>query len=555
METYPFPKISTLMFALDYKINLIKMKKRFLYLLLSFGIISTGCKKYLDVNDNPNGPATADPALYLPSIQNNAALGIQFDARGLGPIVQNFVLNSTGLTFSPFEQHGYFAASDVGGDLWRNVYWKGGQNTQDVKNQATAQKKWDILGSIMAMEAWSWQNLTDYHGEIIVKEAYDPLKNTFNYDSQDTVYAIVKRELLDAIGQLEKTNDAVGSPLFSKFDLIYKGNRDKWKKFAYALLAINAHHQIKKANYNPTEVINYIDQSFTSNADDALVPFTGSNSTDANFFGPRRANMPNYLQSAFTVRLIDGTVFTVPDPRRYIILTPSNDSVYRGVAPFTGQSTAVAESKTGVKNIWGAISGVTPGIGTGKYLFKDDAPFPLVTYSMLQFIKAEAALKKGDPAVALDAYKKGINASLDFVRKGATAPGSSVSGGAYAFSSDATANAQFDSLRTIFLNNPAVIPTSAANLTIQQIMLQKYIALWGYGFIETWVDLRKFDYDPAVFQTFQLPTTLFNANNGKPAYRVRPRYNSEYIWNVEALTKIGGFEPDYHTKKMWIQLP
>ena len=93
------------------------MKKEFLYLLLIFAMASTGCKKYLDVNDNPNGPPTADPALYLPSIQNNAALGIQFDARGLGPIVQNYVLNQTGATFSTFEQHGYFAGSDVGGGI------------------------------------------------------------------------------------------------------------------------------------------------------------------------------------------------------------------------------------------------------------------------------------------------------------------------------------------------------------------------------------------------------------------------------------------------------
>jgi len=180
---------------------------------------------------------------------------------------------------------------------------------------------------------------------------------------------------------------------------------------------------------------------------------------------------------------------------------------------------------------------------------------PLITYAMLQFIKAEAALKKGDPALALDAYKKGLNANLDFVRIGATAPGASVSGAAYGFSQDALINFKYDSTRTVFLNNPAVVPTNAANLTIQQILLQKYIALWGYGFIETWTDLRKFDYDATYFTSFALPATLFSANNGKPAYRVRPRYNSEYIWNIDALTAIGGFEPDYVTKKMWIQIP
>ncbi len=533
------------------------MKKIKNIIILSILIItSASCKKYLNVNNNPNGPSSADPALYLPSIQGNFALGIQLDSRGLGPIVQNFQLNTTGGTFSPFEQHGYIKASDNGGDLWRSVYWKGGQNTQDVKRLSAEQKKWDILGIALALEAWGWQMLTDYHGEIIVKQAYDPEKNTFDYDPQDTVYAVVKRECLNALAQLDKNEDAIGSPLLSKFDLIYKGNRDRWKKFVYGLLAINAHHLIKKSNYNPAEVISYVDQSFTSNADDALVPFGGTNSTDANFYGPMRGNMPNYLQSRFIVNLTDGSVFGgAVDPRRLIMLSPSNDSVYRGNPAYTSQSSTVAASSSGIKNVWGAIAGTVPAIGAGKYLFNDKAPFPLMTYSMLQFIKAEAALKKGDATLALAAYKSGINASLDFVRNGATAPGASLAGSSYPFNSDASVTTAFDAARTAFLADPNIMPTAPSNLTQQMILLQKYIALWGYGFIETWVDLRRFDYDPNVFTTFTLPSPLYTDNKGNPVYRIRPRYNSEYVWNIDALTKLGGFDPDYQTKKMWIQLP
>src|SRR5215204_4368838 len=157
------------------------MKKVSSLLLVVLTIAFSGCKKYLDVNSNPNGPSSADPALYLPSIEGNYALGVQFDARGLGPIDQNFLLSTTGGTFSPFEQHGYIKGSDNGGDLWRNVYWKGGQNTQDVKNLSREQKKWDILGAALALEAWGWQMVTDYHGEAIVKQAYDPNRNTFDY--------------------------------------------------------------------------------------------------------------------------------------------------------------------------------------------------------------------------------------------------------------------------------------------------------------------------------------------------------------------------------------
>jgi hypothetical protein len=44
-------------------------------------------------------------------------------------------------------------------------------------------------------------------------------------------------------------------------------------------------------------------------------------------------------------------------------------------------------------------------------------------------------------------------------------------------------------------------------------------------------------------------------NNGKPVYRIRPRYNSDYVWNRSELEKIGGLALDYHTKPMWIIEP
>jgi hypothetical protein len=34
-------------------------------------------------------------------------------------------------------------------------------------------------------------------------------------------------------------------------------------------------------------------------------------------------------------------------------------------------------------------------------------------------------------------------------------------------------------------------------------------------------------------------------------YRARPRYNSEYLYNVAELDRIGALALDYHTKEMW----
>jgi len=37
--------------------------------------------------------------------------------------------------------------------------------------------------------------------------------------------------------------------------------------------------------------------------------------------------------------------------------------------------------------------------------------------------------------------------------------------------------------------------------------------------------------------------------------RIRPRFNSEYVWNRASLDVIGGLATDYHTKPLWITLP
>lgn len=540
------------------------MKKIFLFSIAFIILASSGCKKYLDINTNPNGPSQADPALYLASIQSQYAWGVQFDARAIATVVQNWSNSSTGNLFAVFEQHGYLRGSDASAELFRNVYWKGGQNTIDMINNARAQKKWDIVGMGLALQAWGWQMLTDYHGELPVKQAFsDATRNTFDYDTQDTIYAVVKRLCMDALTELNKTGDAIGSPLLSKFDLMYKGNVQKWKRFVYSILAVNAHHLIKKASYNADEVIRYVDSSFVNNTDDALVPFAGTvagANPDANFFGPLRGNLGSFGQSGFIVRLTDGSVFGSPDPRRLVMLTPSTDGVYRGLGPYTTQSSTVAASTTGVRNLWGSIMAFNPGAGGGKYLFQDKAPFPLMTYPMMQFVKAEAALKKADNATALSAYTNGIKASLDFVQIGATAPGATTTGAGFPFSTDpqiipGNAAGAYNVQKAAFLADPLVIPTNPANLTNSMILLQKYIALWSYGFIETWVDLRKYDYSSTVFTSLTLPSPLFVDNAGKLMYRVRPRYNSEYVWNIDALTAIGGFNPDYQTYKMWIQLP
>ena len=86
-------------------------------------------------------------------------------------------------------------------------------------------------------------------------------------------------------------------------------------------------------------------------------------------------------------------------------------------------------------------------------------------------------------------------------------------------------------------------------------MQQKFISLFVWGNLEAWADMRKYSYDTSIFQGFSKPASLYPDNAGKQVYVVRPRYNSEYIWNIPALQSFGATASDYHTTKPWFILP
>ena len=114
--------------------------------------------------------------------------------------------------------------------------------------------------------------------------------------------------------------------------------------------------------------------------------------------------------------------------------------------------------------------------------------------------------------------------------------------------------------KAAYLANPAIVPANDVDLTLSQIMLQKYIALYAWGTQQTWVDMRKYHYtdvDPKtgiqVYASFAPPANqnLYPDNLGKYVYRFRPRYNSEYLYNVPELTRIGAMNLNYNTYEMW----
>ncbi len=562
------------------------MKKNFLLsgvAAIMILMMTSGCKKYLDINSDPDTPQNPDASSVFPAMLGAIPRGLQFDARYASKYVQNFGAN-TAANVNNMDRQGYNAGSDVNGDIWRQCYFGLGANLDYIIKDGTVKGQWDYVGAAQVLKAMMFQYATDYHGEIIFTEAFAENKAFFKYDDQDVIYAGIDSILRLGISNLSRSDVSITSTRLAKGDYVYNGNTARWIKFAWGLLARNAHRLTNKSIYNADSVIAYCNRSMVDVNDDFDIPFDAAKNDDANFFGTYRDNLTLFRQSDFIVRLLDGTVLSgVPatrltavnrDPRMKHMLSCSQDTTmselgvnggnggFRGVAPASGDPNSGATTgPNALKRIpvpWldsfyvGNPSSTIFNPLYKRYLFADRCVMPVMTASEIQFIKAEAAFRKNDAATALAAYTSGINLHFDFINR-ATFPRGNVT----LFNGNPISGAD----RTAYLNGNNVKRTTGT-LTLSDIMLQKYIALWGWGFFETFVDIRRYhwtDIDALtgqqVYRSMVFPAPFFADNLGKPVYRVRPRYNSEYVWNRDELLRIGGLNLDYHTYECWFSKP
>lgn len=586
-------------------------------LLLVLGLGSC-TKTWLDVNKNVDAPDWVDPVLRLGPVLASFE-GIAYDLRAVAPICEYFAGGSTYVsTFGV--THSYFLGSDAGGECWRMGYWLQGMNVENIINDGRNLGQYRLAGIGLTVKAYSWHILASLHGDLPVKDAYVPGLLSHSYDSQEYAYSKVRSWAKQAIAEFEKTDNSVYPATLSTADLIYKGDAAKWKKFAYAVLARNYIAMSKKNVAYLDSAIICADKSFASASDDPSVIFQATGvSTTSNFFGVLRANLSNvFTQSDYITQVLTGNIpnynasgaieglspyqmvtdTATLDPRAILLLGTrdtmqvNQNNIKKGTYKFTGTRLGDAVNTT----FWGTTSAPTiTTSGTGRWLYRDDAPWPLTSYAEIQFVKAEALYLKGQKAEAFAAFKNGVSGHMDFVKR-LIVPGTLVKDSKNKQTSvigDKITQARFATLATDYLNSKFVNNLPLANFTLSHIMMQKYVALFPWS-LETWNDLRRYHYDlvlgsagvpvsgtswtsdvvyhkldsnpERVYKGFYLPAAdvvnrrnkFATANLGSPAYRLRPRYNSEYMWNLPSLKKltpIAGDADNYNTSMVWFSIP
>ncbi len=593
------------------------MKKLYHILIILLILSSSSCTDWLDVNKNVDSPDWVQPVLRLaPALAGYE--GIAYDLRAVAPICEYFAGSSTYVSNFGVS-HTYIAGSDAAGESWRMVYWVQGKNIEDIINDGRSLEQYTMAGIGLAVKAYSWHIIASLHGDLPVKDAYVPGLLSHNYDDQEYAYKMVRTWARQAIAELEKPDKNV-YPTIGTADLVYGGNVDRWKKFAYAVLARNYIAMSSKNVAYLDSAIECANKSFVSFVDDPSLKFQATGvSTTSNFFGVLRANLSNsFSQSDYITQVLTGTVpaynssggiegysqyqtvadTSILDPRSILLLgttdtLPANQNdIKKGTYKFVGTRLSNSVAVT----LYGTTTAPTVATsGTGRWLYRDDAPWPLTSYAEIQLIKAEALFRQGKKAEAYETFKNGVAGHMEFVKRLIVAgtPVKNTANKQTSVIGDKISTSRFAVLANDYLNSKFVNKLELSQFSLSHIMMQKYVALFPWS-LEVWNDMRRYHYDlnlgsegipvsgtswtnditfhksdsdpNRIYKGFYLPSAdVLNrrvkfaaTNQGAPYYRLRPRYNSEYMWNLPSLKNlqpIPGDAENYHTSMVWFSIP
>ena len=623
----------------------------------------SSCDSWLDVNKNVDAPDYIQEDLYLAGILSALGQGNYYDIRATSALTQGFGTSN----YSSYAGHFHSKNSDSAAEMWRVVYWLHGMNLENMINQSLENESYRLAGIGYAIKAFDWDMLTKLHGDIPMKQAYEPGRLSHDYDYQDEVYTQVREWAETAIEYLEMEDNTDYGNRLKDADLMYGGDAAKWIKFAHSVIVRNLSSLTNKNNFASDyaqDLIAHAELAMSSNADNATV-FRSGGGAEAQFSSYnncwgvyRGVGSDSYWASDWTVQVMTGTMPVYdeatgdklqaePDPetdkiseiypfvlaeKQYVAdtskapghfdprvtakigTTDANkyvnmdniDSIKSWIY-YGGGFTGWAGPINSAANLWGTRSGYASSgsyDGHGRWLYRSDAPYILMTAAEMQFCLAETYWKLNDKSSALEAFKRAVALDVEFTgsylvpgapkETGEDADGNKTYAvGGNLPGGDVVTKAAYNTLAAEYIAGPYVNGMTEDEFTLSHIMMQKFVALLPWGSTETWVDMRKYHYDikytgdvPSLNNGWTLTTVdqkwdtdptkvykgyylapaqvedrmgKYNAENyGSPCYRIRPRYNSEYMWNkpaLDALKPIGGREVNYQCSIPWFAYP
>lgn len=431
--------------------------KRSLLAICTLAIVAQyGCRKTLDVNQNPNEPADVTVKELLPAAEISIAqqYGNYFQVIG-GMWAQYWTQSPNASQYRPIEQ--YQPGPSSPNTAWQELYAGALTDLQQIVRKAdTAKNTKNYTAIAKILQGFTFQVLTDNFGDIPYTEALmgkDKDITSPHYDKQQTIYpaiiALVKqgRDMIDV--------DALGP---GTDDVIFHGDMASWGQFANTLLL---RMNLRMIYVSPTAANDGIAEAMANDYGflqaSAQVAYS-SNPGNAYPFYSEMANL-SFTQNAIASATAVNAFLENEDPRIF--------SFYTGAVGLTQGYYAIPSP-----GAYSAPSGLVGGNANDPSSAL--APVKLISSYESLFLQAEVAARGGDPATAAALYKEAITANF-------------------------LAYEQTEEDAAYLADSVATYPDAGTvEEQVEAIVTQKWFAMTGSQNIEAWTEWRRTGY-PSFF--------------------------------------------------------
>ena len=545
------------------------MKKIFYLLFLS--AILGSCKKWIEVNENPNSANSTvpTPEQRLPTILYQFVNGYESMGTRIALVSQQLAVTYAVNNNWNFTRWNSTAASVA--FPWQAWYVNTAVNFTPLIEAAEKVEAFHYIGVAKIMKAWGFGALSDVYGMMPYDQFDDPSTITPRFDDgsyiQEKVLALLDEAVLD-LGKTQPTT----APALSKGDVLHNGNVDNWIRLAHSLKARFLVHLSKKATFNPQAVLDEVAQGIQTDAQSAIYNYVDEGPTVTSI-AKEAVQYSNTSTSARVTKLyVDYItnnytgaptgVNNMEDPRASLLIPSMQDWSgnfirSKGVdmsSPLPATGPAAYSYNATTNRFSHADSGYVimrktpyaPTAGqriqsTGTWYTNRGSKGLLLTNAEMRFIEAEMKFRQNKMSEALAAYKAGIRSHMSIM---GVAPASINN----------------------FLASTSVVQ-DPLNLTLSHIMIQKYIAL-SYS-PELFSDLRRMNFGAdqsgnyneatGIYKGFKRPSHVFveaypNQTDWPRRFAVA---SYEINYNIEEVLKANpnAAKPTYLNEPVWWDKP
>jgi len=417
------------------------------------------------------------------------------------------------------EYSGYSSRGDSGQPLTFGDFGPFSNYTNHIVNLAavirlTAEDPADVNMNAMARiwKVWVFHRITDSYGDVPYFEAAQSFEDVIispAYDSQEDIYIDMLNELKEAAALLS-TDEELSS--FGAADVMFGGDVELWERFANSLrlrLAMRVRYVDESlAQSHITEVLS--EPLIVSNDQNAKVTSEGEDFDFLANVNPLYQNFVNGSAGASNATVvglpISENLLGNNDPRLSILLDPNTDGFYIGRAI----NMDVAE-----RDAYG------PTAKMDEMFIQAEYDFNALLAAEVSFLRAEAALAGLSSEDEATLFQEGIQLSME---QYGVDP------------ADITA----------FLGSAAGTLAGTTEEQLEQIIVQKYIALFGDPY-EAWAEHRRTGY-PRIWIGSLSALDTDNAIPRRSAYPL-----DEYNLNSSSVATAAGRldEGDILTSHVW----